>query len=560
MIASWMTYALAVSALVTIATMAVDRVLGARGLPRRFAWAGAMAASMVWPIVHVLNRAVPSARPAELLPFTVTIPGPTTIATRVDLSVLIDRLLLIAWITVTILLLVRMVRAMAVLRRSRDAWARAEIDGTVVRVASNVGPALVGLRHMDVVVPEWIWTLDASLRAIVLRHEQEHAQARDPYFLFGGAMGVALMPWNLPLWVQWRRLRLAVELDCDARVLRVHPSPERYGRLMVAMAQRRSLAPVQFAPMLIETTTQLERRIIAMRSTTRRLARLTIVGGSLVAVSALVFACSLQSDDPTSPRPAPAKANAKAGPTYFEFQVSKQVSPAPGNVAPRYPNLLRNQGLEGEVLAQFVVDRDGRADMNTFKVLKSTHELFTAAVRASLPAMQFIPAEVNGHLVKQLVQMPFQFNLSHTNEVAAVSMQAAASMAPRRDTITVRRLAAVRATISEGEGPSHVSANANLRDYQVENAAKPAPGNRAPRYPDALRKARVEGDVLVQFVVDSSGGVELSTFKVLRSADPAFTQAVRDALATYRFTPAEVGGMHVKQLVTMPFTFDLSKQ
>ncbi|HTE45222.1 MAG TPA: TonB family protein [Gemmatimonadaceae bacterium] len=98
--------------------------------------------------------------------------------------------------------------------------------------------------------------------------------------------------------------------------------------------------------------------------------------------------------------------------TYFEFQVEKQVSPYPGNTAPRYPDMLRSANVEGEVLAQFVVDTTGRADMSTFKVLKATHDLFTNAVRSSLPNMKFYPAEVGGRKVKQLVQMPFQFNLS----------------------------------------------------------------------------------------------------------------------------------------------------
>ena len=97
---------------------------------------------------------------------------------------------------------------------------------------------------------------------------------------------------------------------------------------------------------------------------------------------------------------------------YFEFQVEKQVAPYPGNTAPRYPDMLRSANVEGEVLAQFVVDTSGKAEMNTFKVIKSTHDLFTNAVRASLPNMKFYPAEVGGKKVKQLVQMPFQFNLT----------------------------------------------------------------------------------------------------------------------------------------------------
>ena len=74
--------------------------------------------------------------------------------------------------------------------------------------------------------------------------------------------------------------------------------------------------------------------------------------------------------------------------------------------------MLRSANVEGEVLAQFVVDTTGRADMSQFKVLKSTHDLFTNAVRSSLPQMKFYPAEVGGKKVKQLVQMPFQFSLT----------------------------------------------------------------------------------------------------------------------------------------------------
>jgi protein TonB len=98
--------------------------------------------------------------------------------------------------------------------------------------------------------------------------------------------------------------------------------------------------------------------------------------------------------------------------TYFEFQVEKQVAPYPTNQAPRYPDMLRSANVEGEGLAQFVVDTTGHADMREFKILKSTHDLFTAAVKSALPQMRFYPAEVGGHKVKQLVQMPFQFSLS----------------------------------------------------------------------------------------------------------------------------------------------------
>ena len=98
--------------------------------------------------------------------------------------------------------------------------------------------------------------------------------------------------------------------------------------------------------------------------------------------------------------------------SYFEFQVEKQVAALPGNPAPRYPQSMRQANIEGEVLAQFVVDSSGRPEMWTFKVLKSTHPDFTASVRAAVPFMRFSPAELKGRKVKQLVQMPFVFGLN----------------------------------------------------------------------------------------------------------------------------------------------------
>ena len=98
--------------------------------------------------------------------------------------------------------------------------------------------------------------------------------------------------------------------------------------------------------------------------------------------------------------------------TFFEFQVEKPVVQIPGRGTPAYPSLLQSQGVEGQVIAQFVVDTEGRVEVETFKVLESSHDLFTAAVRRALPQMRFQPAEVGGRKVKQLVQQPFVFNVA----------------------------------------------------------------------------------------------------------------------------------------------------
>ena len=97
---------------------------------------------------------------------------------------------------------------------------------------------------------------------------------------------------------------------------------------------------------------------------------------------------------------------------YFDFQVEKPVVMAPGAQGPSYPDMLRSAGIEGSVMAQFVVDTTGRAEMATFKVLKSDNDLFSNSVKNALQRMRFLPAEVGGRKVKQLVQQPFQFSLN----------------------------------------------------------------------------------------------------------------------------------------------------
>ena len=101
-------------------------------------------------------------------------------------------------------------------------------------------------------------------------------------------------------------------------------------------------------------------------------------------------------------------ATSDAEQTYFDFQVEHQVKPRTVRT-PVYPERLRAAGVEGQVLVQFVVDESGSAQMNTFKVLKSTDNELTDAVRRAVSSSTYIPAEVRGKKVKQLVQQPFVF-------------------------------------------------------------------------------------------------------------------------------------------------------
>ena len=96
---------------------------------------------------------------------------------------------------------------------------------------------------------------------------------------------------------------------------------------------------------------------------------------------------------------------------FNSFEVDVEVVAIASTVRPQYPDMLRSSGTEGQVIAQFVVNEKGRADRKTFKVVSSTHQLFSDAVSRALPQMRFYAAEVGGKKVRQLVQQSFQFKL-----------------------------------------------------------------------------------------------------------------------------------------------------
>jgi len=95
---------------------------------------------------------------------------------------------------------------------------------------------------------------------------------------------------------------------------------------------------------------------------------------------------------------------------YKEFEVDKQVAKI-GGEAPEYPSSLRESGVEGQVVAQFVVGENGRYQPGSLNIINSSNSAFTAAVKDALPRMKFSAAQIGGRKVAQLVQMPFQFHL-----------------------------------------------------------------------------------------------------------------------------------------------------
>jgi beta-lactamase regulating signal transducer with metallopeptidase domain len=117
------------------------------------------------------------------------------------------------------------------------------IDGIPIVITDAAGPATVGVLRSRVLVPRWVLGLPGPQRKYVLRHEDEHRRAHDARLLFVASLPLLLMPWNLALWWELRRLCLAVEMDCDNRVVAALGNPNAYGELLFKVAQAANRGP-----------------------------------------------------------------------------------------------------------------------------------------------------------------------------------------------------------------------------------------------------------------------------------------------------------------------------
>jgi hypothetical protein len=162
------------------------------------------------------------------------------------------------------------------------------VAGHSVLVSDDFGPALLGLRTPRIVLPGWVARLDTDTVSVVCRHEAEHRAAGDTWLLAAGALLVALLPWNAPLWWQVVRLRSAVELDCDRRVLRSGVSRTRYARVLFTLGAA-SRPPALAAIGFLQRPALLERRLNMLIKDVRRMGPIATTA-SVCAVALLTLA------------------------------------------------------------------------------------------------------------------------------------------------------------------------------------------------------------------------------------------------------------------------------
>lgn len=307
---AFLLWTLAVSTLILGGAAAAAAALRHLGRPERWVWTialGTTAALPFLPAAASTQRAAERTGAAVFVPLSqvmaaasASLPEPTHVSIP---------WIPILWSLASAITVLALLGGAWSLARRRESWPRQRVEGDLLRISEDFGPAVVGWVDPEVVLPAWALSLEARQRRMILRHENEHRWARDPQLLALGVLLLAAAPWNPIAWLQFRGLRRAIEFDCDARVLSGGTSPRAYGRLLLSV-QLDGGRGALFAPALREPASFLERRLQTMTLRDRPVARLRVLSLALVAALLTVVACEAprptQADVPASEVNAPA--------------------------------------------------------------------------------------------------------------------------------------------------------------------------------------------------------------------------------------------------------------
>jgi beta-lactamase regulating signal transducer with metallopeptidase domain len=334
MIASFMIYALAISALISMGSVIIERGMAAQAWPRRGVWLMAMLASLVLPGLAMVSTSqgtalsaattTPSAVASPAFnpqsPDVASAPSQNSLPARLRSALYfewpafprLNAALIYLWIASSCCLLSFCVIGWVRLRRLlRDSPIEKCLDETV-RVSNYVGPAVIGFVRPQVIVPRWLLAEEPVTCEMIILHEREHIAARDPLCLLLALSALVVAPWNLPLWWQLRRLRFAIEVDCDTRVLRRDVDISKYGETLLSIGQRGSLTPAG-AIALTETASRLEQRILIMTTETYRYSKLVLFAAIALSTSCLALAAELSAPAATKTELAEANTSAHSG-------------------------------------------------------------------------------------------------------------------------------------------------------------------------------------------------------------------------------------------------------
>ncbi|HUF67611.1 MAG TPA: TonB family protein [Longimicrobiales bacterium] len=571
-LAVWFLYAMVVANLLGLAAVAGEAALRNIGKPGRWAWVGAMAVSAALPMLAWFGlslrsvRAVPESALIPLIPMIPSAPMASPVALLSGGGVVaaagpgLDQVLVVVWVVVTAAVLVYMGLSWASIVRDRRHWRHASVGGVRVALTPDIGPAAWGVRQPEILMPEWAIGLESRVRRLMLLHEGEHVRAGDTRVVLASLLLLAAAPWNLPLWWQFRRLRQAIELDCDGRVLRRAPDARRYGTLLLEVGRRRS-APVMVLA-LADPPSFLERRIRLITSearirSVRRVGGLAIVACSLVAAAVCTRDPMVAQGGPAAlaaRMPGLALASSTVPP---RFQITSAIEEAGASFGAE-PVERAADGYEPAIEEVEGLVPTPMADLAASEPIEGGRSLAERIeqVTASTPS---IDVEARAERMRQAPDgSPDALLPDRTEPLPTASPYIGKWSSP--GTVAVEQQTRNNPA---SPGPPNQTAQQPERDGTARPPATTQPQLRnlaeiqtliEREYPSLLRDAGIGGRADVWFLIDATGAIE-RTQLAQGTGHPTMDEAALRVASAARFSPALNRGEATSVWVSLPIAF-----
>lgn len=193
----------------------------------------------------------------------------------------------------------------------------------------------------------------------------------------------------------------------------------------------------------------------------------------------------------------------------------------------RYPEEAARQNIQGRVVLQFVIEKDG--SVGDVKIIRGTHPLLDEeAIRVIKTLPKFIPGKENGEPVRVWFSMPLTFKLQGE---------------PSR-----KNSEAVTLDPAKTEAPTYPGGEPKLYEFLARNI----------RYPEEAVVNNVQGTVTVGFTIEKDGS--LTEFRVLDNptkSEALANESLRVAKLLPKFIPAKYEGKPVRFAYTLPISYKM---
>jgi hypothetical protein len=422
----WMIYAVLVTLALSAAALIAERAAKVRRASTRWVWIASLVGSLVLPaLIATASIHLPDAsksgtpstpivlRDATSIPMPTALldlGGPHSYKTSAD----IDMVLRDAWLAMSTLTLLSLALNSALLHRRKRGWIEERLCGEPVLVAPDAGPAVVGLLRSRIVVPQWLLKASKQQQHCTMAHERSHLVARDPQWIALALALLTLMPWNALLWWQFSRLRRAIEVDCDARVLLDGHDIGAYCETLIHVGQRQS-SRLAVVPGMSDSVSFLESRIRHMLHKPSKWARASAAALACLALGMAAFAAQVTPPDigqhdakavTLSPdaldrytgfyqaSPLSVITVTRAGNDLAVSTSAQTAAPKPFHLFPLGKNLFGVEGREGTIVcfvmdadghaSQMIVDQAGRIVLNVTRVDQAAAERANVALAARI--------------------------------------------------------------------------------------------------------------------------------------------------------------------------------